>query len=465
MTWINNFFIILILNSITGGFAHLGWYFIKTYLERRDKIKMIYPLLKIVLVFYSIPIVYMLLTLANIRLEYDLMNGGITYGIVGVNFSITPTIANVIKIVVLVWFIGMIWNLCVYFIDYFKLSLVMRRNTKVTNKSMKSLFDNLYCEMQIKEKVSFCQNYALTSPIVTGTFHKCIVLPDRPYGERELMAVLYHEFTHVKKKDLMFKKMGILLSLIIWFNPIIHLFKGQVEEWSETVCDLNVCYNMKNPMCIKEYFNYALKGLHDNYNISTKLAMQFNNEHNLKRRVLRVKRYSGEKEIKGVVGVAIALVFSLVCTSTAYAAGKGVEQLYEIAHESTVVEICEGDGTSENYLTEYTGSIDMLDDSIEIIQATESPLSRSMAIINWTVKANQLYQSSSFTKSSGSISVAVEVSKSARVGIIEPSGSFRYVSANGYITHSFPVYQSGLHYVYVQNVSSSDLTAQGTYNK
>lgn len=457
MIWINNFFGVLILNSITGGLAHLGWFCVRKYLERRNKIRLVYPLLKIVIVFYSIPFIYTVLTLTKLDFK-----GG--YSVNGIHLLITPVIAKIIKYIAIIWFIGMLWNFVIYFVEYMKLRIIMKWNIKITNKEMRAIFVEVYKELDIKEKVSFCHNYSLTSPIVIGTLRKTIVLPDRPYCDKELKAVLYHEFTHVLKKDLLFKKISIFLSLIIWFNPFIHSFKKDFEEWSETDCDLRVCYFMKYPLELKKYFNYALRGLHDNYNLSLKLAMQFNNDYSLKRRVLRMKHYKKEKEPRGIVAAAIIVAFSLICTSTALAAGKGAMGLYEAAYEGTKEEVLEENGIVQNELTEYVMSPEDYE-GIDIVYENGSPRVRlaDPQDFTWTIPANTQKRSAGFSKSSGSIEVEGYVNKAAKVGIIEPDGTFRYVNENGAVDHTFTVNKSGMHFFCIQNNNSTSITFTGFY--
>lgn len=459
MTWINNLFFLIILNSITGGLAQLLWYLLQKHLEQKNKIKSVYPTLKIVALFYTIPVVYILFTLQSVNFgeHISFVNGMPLF---------TPVITQIMKVVAMIWFAGMLWSVGNYGFQYIRLRRILHKSFKVINDDMKSEFERIYKKLQIKEKVRFYQNYALTSPIVTGTFCKKIVLPVRTYNQRELVTVLHHELTHVKKKDLLYKKIGIFLNLVFWFNPFAHILHKQLEEWSETSCDLLVCYFQDCGISVKEYYEYALCGLQENLLITNKFAMFFNEKDGLKRRILRMKHYKREKELKFAVGGALALAFSFVTATTSLAAGQGAIELYNTAYDMTDVAIEEELTMGfENTLTEYTEPAGE-DAGVTIIDA-QNPLSRASNIIDWTVNGNSIVRTTAFSKSSGTISVTVAVKSGARVGIYEPNGTRRYVVAgsSGSVAHSFSVSSSGSYRVFVENTSSTAFKASGSYVK
>ena len=92
---------------------------------------------------------------------------------------------------------------------------------------------------------------------------------------------------------------------------------------------------------------------------------------------------------------------------------------------------------------------------------------RSIRIINWTVRNNVRKTSAEFQAASGgSISVMVDVvpeDKNVSVGIIEPDGTRRYVNGKDHIDHVYELTQSGKYRVYVENKSGVSVTVDGVY--
>lgn len=76
------------------------------------------------------------------------------------------------------------------------------------------------------------------SPYGIGAFRKRIVLPERPYTDRELRCVLTHEYMHFVHHDFWLKQAAMLCSMLFWWIPSIRLLKADMEEALEIRCDL-----------------------------------------------------------------------------------------------------------------------------------------------------------------------------------------------------------------------------------
>lgn len=76
------------------------------------------------------------------------------------------------------------------------------------------------------------------SPYGIGAFRKRIVLPERPYTDRELRCVLTHEYMHFVHHDFWLKQAAMLCSMLFWWIPAIRLLKADMEEALEIQCDL-----------------------------------------------------------------------------------------------------------------------------------------------------------------------------------------------------------------------------------
>lgn len=83
--------------------------------------------------------------------------------------------------------------------------------------------------------------------------------------------------------------------------------------------------------------------------------------------------------------------------------------------------------------------------------------------LSWTVPANMSYGTSYFRKEAGtSVTIDVALSKSCKVGIINSSGIFRYVTGTS-VNHTFSITEGHNYKVMVKNENSSSSTVKGYY--
>lgn len=70
MNWINFFFYVIVLNSLTGTVAYLLCKLLALVAKKYNAIRIIYPLYRLVLLFYIVPLGY---TISDVSVLYDLV--------------------------------------------------------------------------------------------------------------------------------------------------------------------------------------------------------------------------------------------------------------------------------------------------------------------------------------------------------------------------------------------------------
>jgi len=88
------------------------------------------------------------------------------------------------------------------------------------------------------------RNPLAATPMLVGVFHPAIILPDREYTNEQLRAVLLHELTHLRRKDVLVKWLTVLVSALHWFNPIVWLVRREIDCACELSCDEAVIRNL-----------------------------------------------------------------------------------------------------------------------------------------------------------------------------------------------------------------------------
>ena len=80
-------------------------------------------------------------------------------------------------------------------------------------------------------------------PMLIGFVRSAIILPERIYGEKELLLILRHELVHYQQHDLWYKLVLLVANAVHWFNPLVYLMNRQANHDVEQVCDDKVVAN------------------------------------------------------------------------------------------------------------------------------------------------------------------------------------------------------------------------------
>ena len=89
----------------------------------------------------------------------------------------------------------------------------------------------------IKKPIELCVNPLVSSPLLIGFFHPCIVLPSADIPEKDFRYIILHELTHYKRRDMFYKWLVQITVCLHWFNPLVHLMSREITKACEFSCD------------------------------------------------------------------------------------------------------------------------------------------------------------------------------------------------------------------------------------
>lgn len=148
--------------------------------------------------------------------------------------------------------------------------------------------------------------------LVAHSFFNYIFVSKHDYDNKEIKHEIFlHELTHVRQKhsfDIVFVE---LLSVFLWFNPVIYIYTNKIKLNHEFLADENVVENCED---ISFYQQILLN--ESNRNSKLSLASNFNYLITKKRLVMMTKISSTKVKmlkISGVIGVLAVsvLIFSM----------------------------------------------------------------------------------------------------------------------------------------------------------
>ncbi len=87
------------------------------------------------------------------------------------------------------------------------------------------------------------------SPFSTGIIRKSIYLSELPYIEKDLDYILKHELIHCKNHDVLLKFFILVANAVHWFNPLVWMMRGLVNQDMELICDEAVLLEATKEEC------------------------------------------------------------------------------------------------------------------------------------------------------------------------------------------------------------------------
>lgn len=92
----------------------------------------------------------------------------------------------------------------------------------------------------IKRQVELYTNNLVSSPLLIGFVHPCIVLPTTDLEEDAFEYTILHELTHFKYCDMLYKWLVQLTICLHWFNPLVYFICRDIGRLCEFACDESV---------------------------------------------------------------------------------------------------------------------------------------------------------------------------------------------------------------------------------
>lgn len=458
MSWINFFFFIICLNTVTGTVAYFLCTPLVRFAEKAGAVRIIYPLYRLVVVFYVVPVGY----LCNRFLYYE----RVRTDTIGDFFFGNEIIRMIVLAVSVVWIIGAVVKAVQYMKKYRSFLWTKRKNLPFLDDGIMDTLRSCYPGVNWK-RVTLSTNFLIKSPCVMGTFRHELVLQEADYSENDLKIILMHEAAHIARHDNLWKKIGLAIIIINWFNKPLREFVDEMDEWSDASCDITVCSRFlgNNPV---EYFEVLMRTRAKGYSLIPPFVSHMSSQDSLKRRMERMIKWKVNGR-RALVSVLLTTVLVAGSSVTALAAGTGMvktqRDLYK-ATRDTETDIA----NTYTDLEEFEIPADEVDEEKwenAVVYGEEGI--EPMAVqkyFDWLVPVGEFARSTVFIKKAGTtitVSCYVYSDRYHRVGIRRPNGSMLYVNGKGQVTHIFNCEKYGTYYVFVENMGSTDLHASGYY--
>lgn len=441
------------------------WYGIGLVLERLGFINIVFELLKMVALFFYLPIAF-------IGLKVYIARSG-----VGRLFSPTPTIAQSCLLLVLIWLIGVIVAIGVVtnnLIIMYKLGCSLFQGTQ----EQQQVFEQLKKELGMGHtKLQLRQSYQNTTPYVEGLPTPRVVLPVANYTQDELRVILVHEMMHYKQKDLLLKWVTYLLLIFHYFNPFAWILFAKIKKWSEFACDYRASAYVGG---VKPYFKTILNIVMPNPLKSGLASHMANSKHELQERVEKLVRVNQMKKRTGFSAILVISVAFMLSSITTYAATVKSADAYMVMEEKTAVadavesakvavKSVTREDVTESTNTQYSGLTMEYGDSHKVIclEGEIEETTRGGSLFEWDLPIGSRIYGPYFQGTTG-MDVAVNalfdpLYVTIRVGLEDEWGYRYYAEGTNNVYFTFEIPNDRKYRIYAENNTHTEASVSGSY--
>ncbi len=194
---------------------------------------------------------------------------------------------SLVSILSIIWIIGMILMIVYSVYSYYK------------------IYKKVYISLQYSENVYICDD--IDTPFVLGVINPKIYIPSY-LSDEQIYYVLKHEYSHIKRKDHLYKPFAFLLLTVYWFNPILWFAYILLCRDIEAACDEYVIKHMEN-QDKKSYLDTLFKCSVQRYMIMA-CPLAFG-ETDVKSRVKNIIKYKKPTVIISVVSILLCILAAI----------------------------------------------------------------------------------------------------------------------------------------------------------
>ncbi len=161
------------------------------------------------------------------------------------NGTAAPTLSGVgilpVSIWPIIWGTGAALLAALFLVSYLRCRREFRTSLPVENNYIERWHQNhpLFRNIQVRALTG------ISTPLTYGFFRPVILMPEDTNWEdtRILDFVLFHEYVHIRRWDGLVKLMATAALCVHWFNPLVWVMYGILDQDIELACDAAVVHH------------------------------------------------------------------------------------------------------------------------------------------------------------------------------------------------------------------------------
>ena len=464
MNWISQIFFMVVVTALIGDVIFAMWWLFQLAFMRWSP-SLVYNTLRWIVVLFLLPVGYLGIKISH---HSDYMYSPDAPWQMA--FLINAKMMPLIGVATIIWLIGVLISA--------KRVLKLKRsceedkelNVVETDHFLLNEQNRIQKVLGVRQQVTIIRNPEIDVPYVKGCFKKQIMIPCNKYTRDEITVTLYHELTHVKKHDLFFKGLGWVIVAIQWFNPMVYLLSEALNRWSENDCDAKALKAMEAEFDSGSYYNmlYRMASEEQDRRHLLNFSMLVEDKKSIERRVDYMRKIQNTAKLPKIVTVMLAAAFTFFSTTTAYAAGTAMANVNDkVCKKTEETSFVEGSGVNEAGEAETFIVTEEESKDVPTVYMESDIMLLGTGTFDWDVPAGTRYITGMIYLSKGDvISIACTVRPTTSTywyGLVLPNGNSKVAQGTGSNAYDFEITTSGFYRVMVQNLSSVEIAAAGSY--
>lgn len=459
-TWISFLEFYILSTSFGGTLLVCLWCTLNKLINKFISTNGTYRIFKAIILFYFIPIVYW-------ERFYDMISDEELLSSVPIIGLINPHMSQILFIPFIVWIIGAIIVSLYTFYSYAYFHIhVMRYNALITNPAMINMEKQISQKLKLKKLLPLYYNDNISSPMLVGIFFPKILLPSS-FPTKDLKVMLYHEMTHYKQHDLVFKQLGNLILCLHWFNPFVYKLTKLINEWCEFNCDKLCCLN-HGFFSPKDYASSLLKlatlppmSFQLNYSAFSEKTSQ------LEPRIRRIATLQKPIKYAHSVALIICIGFFVFGSITVNAAGNEVLTYYYDWYYNTSTYIQEEPVSLPDTPVSAQSGDAYIETGDRYANASTDNISNEMISYFWRIKKNNGINSMKIDAKKGQVlyvtHYVIQQEPKLHHGVIDLNGNIHYVDGSSFVVFRYEIPEDGEYTIFSQNPNDEDVNINGMY--
>ncbi len=483
MKWISDVVFAILAAHVWGSLMLAIWLHAVHRLEGKGYTRLLFYLLRAVIVAYLLPLGLGVVLIINEILVLD-----------GRFMQTTPVITMIGLLLFMIWLLGLIANF-ESVQEQWERTAHWLSDALPASKEKQEHFQEICRQTKMRPgRVLLCEKEGICcGGITVGLIHPKIVLPIGKSDEFVEHVTMVHELVHYTRKDLWFLTAAKIVEVIHWFNPWTRGLAAEMSQWNEYACDWKVCSKYISSMrAYSEVLIYVSEQAQAEVsNLYSSIGTQpMKLDGRMQKMITMKKSIKNATKKSRVFGVLAAVAVSFASASSALASTGVMAGGYRVLYDLTDVEeedagiqvLGDIDLLAGNVTPEDNSTInpeDYVNTGIEFIDVLPTDgyttevdddlieLMSSAANFNWNLPSDFMRTTKDFwATNTQTIAVSGDVTpvgKILRVGIIEPGGIRRCIYATGKFSYPFSLDKTGFYCVYAINDNSEVVNLTGAY--
>ncbi|NIM57727.1 MAG: hypothetical protein GTO16_02130, partial [Candidatus Aminicenantes bacterium] len=140
---------------------------------------------------------------------------------------------------IIIWTAGLLFLLIKIIAGLYGAHRLTRQGKRVSGPFWQLLLERFLNAIFIRRKISLLRHDKIKVPLTWGVFKPVVIIPAvaENWNRDECSSALFHELSHVKRSDFLFKILAHISCALYWFNPLSWFVFRLMRKEQEKACD------------------------------------------------------------------------------------------------------------------------------------------------------------------------------------------------------------------------------------